>query len=77
VSEERDPAARFSAYVEALSGVIGHADREKPLSDYCRGLLTPCERKSVEPLAAITAPERTRSIEAPDEEADPWPHRSG
>ena len=59
MSEERDAAARFSAYVEALAGVIGHADREKPLSDYCRGLLTPCERKSVEPLAAITAPERT------------------
>ena len=31
MSEERDAAARFSAYVEALSGVIGHADREKPL----------------------------------------------
>ena len=59
MSEERDAAARFSAYVEALAGVIGHADREKPLSDYCRGLLTPCERKSVEPLAAITAPART------------------
>lgn len=49
----------FSAYVEALAGVIGHADREKPLGDYCRGLLTNCERKSVEPLAAITAPDRT------------------
>ena len=49
----------FSAYVEALASVIGHADREKPLGDYCRGLLTNCERKSVEPLAAITAPDRT------------------
>jgi SRSO17 transposase len=49
----------FSAYVEALAGVIGHADRERPLGDYCRGLLTNCERKSVEPLAAITAPDRT------------------
>jgi SRSO17 transposase len=58
-SEEKDVEARFSAYVDALASVIGHADREKPLVDYCRGLLTPCERKSVEPLAAMTAPERT------------------
>jgi SRSO17 transposase len=58
-SEEKDAEARFLAYVDALASVIGHADREKPLIDYCRGLLTPCERKSVEPLAAMTAPERT------------------
>ena len=57
--EEGEQDGRFSAYVEALASVIGHADREKPLSDYCRGLLTACERKSVEPLAAITAPGRT------------------
>jgi SRSO17 transposase len=51
--------ARFSAYVEGLVSVIGHADRAKPLRDYCTGLLMPCERKSVEPMAAVTAPERT------------------
>jgi SRSO17 transposase len=51
--------ARFSAYVEQLERVIGHADRAKPLRDYCTGLLLPCERKSVEPLAAVTAPDRT------------------
>jgi SRSO17 transposase len=50
---------RFSAYVEGLVGVIGHADRAKPLRDYCLGLMMPCERKSVEPMAAVTAPERT------------------
>ena len=50
---------RFSAYVEGLVSVIGHADRAKPLRDYCRGLLLPCERKSVEPIAAVTAPART------------------
>jgi SRSO17 transposase len=50
---------RFSAYVEGLVSVIGHADRAGPLRDYCLGLLMPCERKSVEPLAAVTAPERT------------------
>jgi SRSO17 transposase len=50
---------RFSAYVEQLVSVIGHADRARPLRDYCTGLLMPCERKSVEPLAAVTAPQRT------------------
>ena len=51
--------SRFSAYVEGLIGVIGHADRNGPLRDYCVGLMLPCERKSVEPLAARTAPART------------------
>jgi SRSO17 transposase len=51
--------SRFAAYVEGLVSVIGHADRAKPLRDYCTGLMMPCERKSVEPMAAITAPERT------------------
>ncbi len=49
---------RFSVYVEGLAGVIGHADRRGPLRDYCTGLLLPVERKSVEPLAAATAPSR-------------------
>ena len=39
--------------------VIGHADRAGPLRDYCVGLMLPCERKSVEPMAAVTAPDRT------------------
>lgn len=51
--------SRFATYVEGLVSVIGHADRAKPLRDYCIGLMMPCERKSVEPMAAITAPERT------------------
>jgi SRSO17 transposase len=50
---------RFARYLGELARVIGHADRATPLRDYCVGLLMPCERKSVEPLAAITAPERT------------------
>ena len=51
--------ARFSAYVAGLVSVIGHADRAQPLRDYCLGLMMCCERKSVEPMAAVTAPERT------------------
>ena len=50
--------ARFSSYVAELSRVIGHADRVAPLRDYCKGLLLPCDRKSVEPIAAVTAPSR-------------------
>ncbi len=50
--------ARFLSFVEELVGVIGHADRGGPLRDYCTGLLVPAERKSVEPMAAITAPSR-------------------
>lgn len=51
--------SRFAAYVEGLVGVIGHADRAGPLHDYCTGLILPGERKSVEPMAARTAPGRT------------------
>src|SRR5512144_1659369 len=56
MSEDRQE--RFAAYVEALAEVIGHADRAAPLRDYCLGLLLPGERKSVEPIAAVTAPAR-------------------
>lgn len=51
--------ARFSAYVDGLASVLGHADRAKPMRDYCLGLMLPGERKSVEPMAAVTAPQRT------------------
>ena len=50
---------RFSSYVESLASVIGHADRVNPLRDYCTGLMMPGARKSVEPMAAATAPTRT------------------
>jgi SRSO17 transposase len=50
---------RFEEYVSELSEVIGHADRRGPLRDYCTGLMLPGERKSVEPMAARTAPART------------------
>jgi SRSO17 transposase len=53
-----DGADRFVAYVEELTSVIGHADRALPLRDYCAGLLTAEGRKSVEPMAAVTAPAR-------------------
>jgi SRSO17 transposase len=55
----RDMEGRFARYVDGLVSVIGHADRAGPLRDYVMGLVTPGERKSVEPMAAITAPGRT------------------
>ena len=58
IGASRSSEARFEAYVQELTEVIGHADRARPLSDYCQGLLLPCERKSVEPMAAVTAPSR-------------------
>jgi SRSO17 transposase len=53
-----DSESRFAKYVEGIVSVIGHADRARPLWDYCVGLIMPCGRKSVEPMAAVTAPER-------------------
>jgi SRSO17 transposase len=51
-----DAASRFAAFVEELTSIIGHADRAVPLRDYCTGLLAAEGRKSVEPMAAVTAP---------------------
>jgi SRSO17 transposase len=50
---------RFRSYVAELGSVLGHAERVGPLRDYCTGLMLPGERKSVEPMAARTAPART------------------
>ena len=56
LKETEDSASRFAAYVEELTSVIGHADRARPLNDYCAGLLVTEGRRSVEPIAAVTAP---------------------
>ena len=48
--------ARFAEYVDGLTSVIGHADRAAPLKGYCTGLLASDGRRSVEPMAAVTAP---------------------
>src|SRR5712675_3807291 len=57
----RNTETRFAAYVEGLSSVLGHADRVGPCRDYCTGLMLPGERKSVEPMAAKTAPARMKA----------------
>jgi hypothetical protein len=53
------PQERFRTYAADLASVLAHADRVRPFEDYCIGLLSTEGRKSVEPLAATTAPERT------------------
>ena len=40
----RNTEARFAAYVQGLSSVLGHADRIGPLRDYCTGLILPGAR---------------------------------
>src|SRR3979490_1725701 len=56
MSEDRQE--RFAAYVEAMVGVIGHADRAEPRPDFCGGLLMPGGRRGGEPIGAVTAPAR-------------------
>ena len=53
--------AKFDEYLDYLCAALGHADRNGGLMDYCRGLMLPIERKSVEPLAAHTDPLHVRS----------------
>src|SRR5687767_13728130 len=47
---------RFAAYIEGLATAAGHEDRHTPLKNYCKGLLLPGERKSIEPMAARLDP---------------------
>src|SRR6516165_2816269 len=47
---------RFEGYLTVVTSVIGHEGRTAPLHDYCLGLLATDGRKSVEPMAATTAP---------------------
>lgn len=40
----------------------GHEDRHAPLKNYCRGLLLPGERRSIEPMAARLDPENVQPM---------------
>jgi SRSO17 transposase len=53
--------ARFAAYLDAITAVLGHASRVDPARAYCTGLLLPGERKSVEPMAARIEPDRVQA----------------
>ena len=52
---------RFAAYIEGLAGAAGHEDRRAPLKDYCKGLLLPGDRKSIEPMAARLNPHNVQA----------------
>src|ERR1700729_586118 len=53
---------RFAAYMEGLATAAGHEDRQAPLKNYCKGLLLPGERKSIEPMAARLDPENVQPM---------------
>lgn len=55
------PRSSLDLYLDRLTSVIGHADREEPLRCYLHGLLIPGERKSIEPIAARIDPAHVRS----------------
>src|SRR5919205_1190437 len=54
----RGGEARFAAYLDAISAVLGHTSRAAAARAYCTGLLLPGARKSVEPMAARLEPAR-------------------
>ena len=47
--------------MEGLAIAAGHEDRQEPLKSYCKGLLLPGERKSIEPMAARLDPENVQA----------------
>lgn len=53
--------AEFDKYLERLCEALGHMDRRTGLKDYCKGLMLPITRKSVEPLAANLQPMHVRA----------------
>lgn len=53
--------ADLDDYLEHLCTALGHADRRVSLKDYCKGLMLPIARKSIEPLAAHTDPLHVRA----------------
>jgi SRSO17 transposase len=48
--------------MEGLAIAAGHEDRQAPLKSYCKGLLLPGERKSIEPMAARLDPENIQAM---------------
>jgi SRSO17 transposase len=49
--------ARLDAYIDRLSGALGHADRIFPFRSYLIGTMLPGKRKSIEPMSARLDPE--------------------
>ena len=53
---------RFNAYIDDLARILRHEDRYEPFKAYCRGLLLPGQRKSIEPMAARVDPTRVSAL---------------
>src|SRR5919106_3088813 len=47
--------------MDGLATAAGHQDRQEPLKNYCKGLLLPGERKSIEPMAARLNPHNVQA----------------
>jgi len=48
--------------MEGLAQAAGHPDRQEPLKNYCKGVLLPGERKSIEPMAARLNPSQVEPM---------------
>jgi len=48
--------------MDGLAQAAGHEDRQVPLKNYCKGLLLPGERKSIEPMAARLDPTKVQPM---------------
>jgi SRSO17 transposase len=48
--------------MDGLAQAAGHEDRQVPLKNYCKGLLLPGERKSMEPMAARLDPTKVQPM---------------
>jgi SRSO17 transposase len=59
----QDGEQRLKAYFERIGRVLGRSERREAFALYSLGILGDCERKSVEPIAALVcgAPELCRA----------------
>src|SRR5262249_7492559 len=55
---ELEMTHRLAVYLGELTTVVGHADRVRPLMDYCTGLLVTEGRRNAETMAVVTKPAR-------------------
>ena len=51
---------RLQHYIDGVGEILGHPKRREVFALYTLGLLSDLERKSVEPIAALTCPDPTR-----------------
>jgi SRSO17 transposase len=57
---KRDGEQRVLAYFDRIGRVLGRRERREAFAIYATGLLSDCERKSVEPIAAIACGDATK-----------------